>query len=283
MAKKTAAVPPKSENRLQILEKIAEYEKNRWFDRDVEDDPPTRPLDYSRVDFVGRKFSTRLQTRIANCVARAYYDRRIRRRQLILEPPVDPERYDAVPGGAVLTCNHFSVNDNYAVYKTLQKRLGRRDLYKVIREGNFTSFPGIYGYFFRHCNTLPLSASAHGMRVFLQSANELLTRGEKILIYPEQGMWWNYRKPRPCKPGAYYMAAKAGVPVIPIFIGMADSDVIDPDGFPVQAYTLHFLSPITPDPTLPLREDAARMAEINYTLWRECYESFYGIPLSYGE
>ena len=34
----------KAQDRLEVLEKIREYEKNGWFDRDVENDPPTRPL-----------------------------------------------------------------------------------------------------------------------------------------------------------------------------------------------------------------------------------------------
>ena len=30
--------------------------------------------------------------------------------------------------------------------------------------------------------------------------------GEKVLVYPEQSMWWNYRKPRPLKSGAFKFA-----------------------------------------------------------------------------
>ena len=40
------------------------------------------------------------------------------------------------------------------------------------------------------------------MKKFFKAVSTILGRGEKILIYPEQAMWWNYRKPRPMKDGA---------------------------------------------------------------------------------
>ena len=56
-------------------------------------------------------------------------------------------------------------------------------------------------------------------------------------------MWWNYRKPKPLKPGAFDMALKNHVPVVPCFITMADSDLVGADGFPVQEYTPHLGAP----------------------------------------
>ena len=37
--------------------------------------------------------------------------------------------------------------------------------------------------------------------------------------------------------------------MLPVFITMSDSDVIDADGFYVQEYTVHFCEPIYPDPS----------------------------------
>ena len=183
--------------------------------------------------------------------------------------------------GVVLTCNHFHPFDNYAVFKAVESELPKKELYKIIREGNYTNFPGLYGYFFRHCNTLPLSANFRVLGELSDGVATLLARGEKILIYPEQGMWWNYKKPRPCKEGAYRFAAKSMVPVVPLFITMEDSDRLDDAGFPIQAYTVHILPPIIPDPRLSLRENCAAMKQKNEELWKETYEAVYGIPLSY--
>ena len=272
----------RSQDRLDILKKIEEYEKNGWFDRDVEDDPPTKPLDYTKVDYSGKKLSTRIKSEIANRVAKNYFDGQIKKNRLIIKEVRGLDNYLSVTGGAVITCNHFNPYDNYAVFKAIEKPLGRKRLYKVIREGNYTSFPGLYGYFFRHCNTLPLCSSAKGLAALFSAADELLKRGDKILIYPEQGMWWNYRKPRPMKDGAFRIAARSGAPVIPFFITMEDSEFTDEsNGFPVQAYTVNILSAIYPDKEKPARLAAREMADKNYCAWKEVYEDFYGVPLTY--
>ena len=52
-------------------------------------------------------------------------------------------------------------------------------------------------------------------------------------------MWWNYRKPKPLKKGAYRFAVKSNVPIVPCFITMQDSNIVDDDGFKVQEYTIH--------------------------------------------
>ena len=109
----------------------------------------------------------------------------------------------------------------------------------------------------------------------------LLRRGEKVLVYAEQGLWWNYRKPRPLTSGAFNFAVTSNVPVLPMFITMEDSDLIGDDGFPIQEYTLHILKPIFPDPAKSRKENINFMKEKNYQMWKETYESFYGIPLEY--
>jgi 1-acyl-sn-glycerol-3-phosphate acyltransferase len=121
------------------------------------------------------------------------------------------------------------------------------------------------------------------MKLFMDALSTLLNRGEKILIYPEQGMWWNYKKPRPMKSGAFNFAVKNNVPVIPVFITMEDTDKLDNDGFPVQAYTMHFSPAIYPKVELSSKENVEIMKNENYRIWKEIYEDFYKIPLKYGE
>ena len=234
---------------------------------------------------MGEKFSTRFYTRIANVAATFYFERLIRKGDLIIESIDGIENYKAVNGGAIITCNHFNPCDNYAVYRAVKPYLDKehRLLYKVIREGNFTNFKGLYGFFFRHCNTLPLSGNIETMKKFISALSVLLARGEKILIYPEQHMWWNYRKPRPLKNGAFSFAVKNGVPVIPVFITMKDTDKKDKYGFFLQAYTIHFMAAIYPDSNLSYKENVENMKNRNYMLWKDIYERVYGTELKYGE
>lgn len=157
----------------------------------------------------------------------------------------------------------------------------RRSLYKVIREGNYTNSPPPFRVILRHCHTLPLSSNKETMRKFMRSVDTLLKRGEKILVYPEQAMWWNYRKPRPLKNGAFRFAVNAMKPVLPMFITMENSDKLDGDGFPIQKHTLHIMPAIYPDSNLTKPENVEMMKNKNYELWVKTYEEFYKQPLTY--
>ena len=94
-------------------------------------------------------------------------------------------------------------------------------------------------------------------------------------------MWWNYRKPKPLKQGAFIFASKNNVPVIPTFITMRDTDKTDENGAYIQAYTLHILKPIYPDEGLSQQENMAYMLKENERQCKEIYEKVYGEPLTY--
>ena len=115
----------------------------------------------------------------------------------------------------------------------------------------------------------------------MAGVNELLSTGHFVLVYPEQSMWWNYKKPRPLKPGAFRFAVKNKVPVLPFFLTMEDSEYLEKNGEPVQAYTVNILKPIFPDENLSDKENIENMKNKNYEMWKEVYEKTYKIPLVY--
>ena len=271
-----------SPDRVEVLKKIEIYEREGRFDEDVENDPPAPELLPDGVDYLCKKFSNKVSRRIANFVADHFFLRLIKKEKLVIDGVTGEEHLTALKNGAVVTCNHFHPYDNYAVFHCIRKALPKKYLYKVIREGNYTNFPGLYGYFFRHCNTLPLSSNRRTMMNFMSAVNTLLKNGESILIYPEQGMWWNYRKPRPFKIGGFKMAYRAGVPVLPTFITMTDDERLDESGYPIQRYTVHILPPIYPDGTLGEKVGAEKMKEKAYELCKAKYKEIYGVPVTYG-
>jgi len=128
---------------------------------------------------------------------------------------------------------------------------------------------------------LPLSSNKRTMVEFMKSVKTILDNGDFILIYPEQSLWWNYRKPKPLKSGAFKIAAKNKVPIIPIFITMQDSNIIGTDGFPIQEYTLNIGEPIYPDEKLTENENKEMMKDKNFEIWKNVYEDFYKTPLEY--
>jgi len=272
-----------SSHKSELIRRIAELEKNELWHLDVEDDPETYPLMPDKIDYLNEKLSSKIKNKIANIAGARFFDKMIAKKQLIIKEVRGIENFAAVGGGKIVTCNHFSVCDNYAVWVALRDHMGGKMLYKVIREGNYTNPPKPFGLFMRHCNTLPLSSQTATMKKFLRAVRVLLQRGETILIYPEQSMWWNYRKPKPMQDGAFALAVRNKVPVVPVFITMEDSDISDSDGFFVQEYTLHILPAIYPDPTLTSAEAREVMKKENYEAWVKVYEDFYGTPLVYSK
>ena len=133
----------------------------------------------------------------------------------------------------------------------------------------------------RNCYTFPLSSNKETMKKFLHSMDAVLQHGDFMVVYPEQSMWWNYRKPKPLKKGAYTFAAQNHVPVLPCFITMQDSDILGDDGFYIQEYTIHIAPAIYPDPNKSRAVNIEEMRQKNYEVWKEIYEKTYGEPLVY--
>lgn len=273
----------KSKDRLEILEKIKKLEESGIFDVDVENDPPTIPLNPEDVDYLRKSRTSKIKSRMANTMAKKFVNDLLRDNKLIIKEVRGLENLQNIQTGAIITCNHFNPYDSFTIEKVF-RMAGQdkyRKLFKVIREGNYTNFPGLYGFFFRNCDTLPLSSNKRTMIEFVKAVDTILKRGDFILIYPEQSMWWNYRKPKPLKNGAFHFAARSNVPVIPIFITMEDSEIIGEDGFPIQEYTVNIGKPIYPDEKLNERANTEIMRDKNFDIWRNIYEDFYKTPLEY--
>ena len=269
--------------RQQILNKIEELEKEGKFDVDVEEDPPTIVLTPDNIDYLRTKLTSKIKRVFANEVGERFLDNLLKNNKLIIKEVNGIENLKKVSTGAIITCNHFNPFDCFTIEKVFRMsgKSEKKRLYKVIREGNYTNFPGLYGFFFRNCDTLPLSSNTRTMVKFMQSVDNLLQKGDFILIYPEQSMWWNYKKPKPLKHGAFKMAARNNVPVIPIFITMQDSQIMGDDGFPIQEYIVNIAEPIYPDEKLSYKKNSENMLNKNFEVWKKIYEDFYGIPLEY--
>lgn len=270
----------KSPERLKVLERIKEYEKEKRFNDDVENDEPAKPILPKDVDYTNKKLSSKLLTKLANTLGKMYFESMIKHKKLIIKEINGLENVSKIQGGAIITCNHCNIADNYIVYRALKPTFKRGHyLYKVIKDSNYTNFKGIVRLMMRHANTMPLSSNIDTMKNFYKSVSTLLNRNEKILIYPEQAMWWNYKKPRPLKLGAFKLAVKNNVPVIPVFITMRDTDILDKDGFFVQEYSVHFLPAIYPQKNLSFTEQITKMKEENYNSWVDVYEKVYKTKL----
>ena len=272
----------RSEEKIELLKHIEELEKEGRFAEDAQVNPPAPPLLPEDINYLSRSLKSKTQTKYAFKLARWFVNLLIKKKQLIIKEYKGVENLEKVADGAVITCNHFNAFDSFAITLAFEQgKLKKKKLYRVIREGNYTGFPGFYGFLMRHCNTLPLSSNFKTMEKFITAVDRVLQKKQFVLVYPEQGMWWNYRKPRPLQKGAFTFAARNNKPVLPVFITMSDSDVIDADGFYVQEYTVHFCEPIYPDPSKKQAVNAKEMLDKNYEAWKAVYEETYKKKLTY--
>ncbi|MBQ9806853.1 MAG: 1-acyl-sn-glycerol-3-phosphate acyltransferase [Clostridia bacterium] len=268
-----------SAERLEILEKIAKLEKEggERFYIDVEHDPSGHELTPEEVDYLRKKPSSKIKTFFARGLAAVL--RPTVRKDLQITV-VGEENLANIKGGALITSNHFSIFENIAVWEVADRVPGKHRFYRVIKGLNYFQ-PGWIGFLMKNCDTLPLSKNLKTMRLFGDSLEALLKKDSLVLVYPEQAMWWNYRKPRPPKAGAYFYAAKFNVPIIPCFVTMEDTDRLDSNGFPKQKYTIHVMPPLYPDPEKKARENEHFMMQENYRLCCELYEKVYGKKVEY--
>lgn len=201
--------------------------------------------------------------------------RRINRNTEIVGAEMLPDLH-----GVIVTSNHFGPLEN-TVIRHLLATHGQRRMSVVSQTTNF-AMTGPIGFLMNYADTVPLGEEPRYLaRDLVEVLGEKLRGGEAVLIYPEQEMWFNYRKPRPPKPGAYHFAAKLGVPVVSCFVEMVDLEVPDTEEFLQVQYRLHVLGTLYPDPAKSLRENTAALAEADYALKRAAYERIYGKPLTY--
>lgn len=176
------------------------------------------------------------------------------------------DNLESLTGGAVITSNHFNPVDN-TIIRTLAKKKRKR-LYIVSQDINL-AMKGMVGFLMRYADTIPVSCDKKYMGNRFRELVFDACRDNYLLIYPEQEMWFNYRKPRPLKRGAYYYAAMFNRPVISCFVEIREN------------YILHILPVIYPDPELTVRENSINMCSIDYQQKKEAYENAYGKELVY--
>ena len=72
-----------SKDRLEILQRIEEYERTGQFDKDVENDPLAPELLPEKVDYLCKKTSSKMARKIANAIGDKYFLNLIKKGNLI--------------------------------------------------------------------------------------------------------------------------------------------------------------------------------------------------------
>ena len=190
------------------------------------------------------------------------------------------ENIKDIKTGAIITSNHFNPLDS-TVVQTAIKKVGKNRLYIVGQEENL-AMQGFIGFIMNYADIIPISNQISYMKKdFPELVQKRLEENNYVLIYPEQEMWFNYRKPRKLKPGAYYYAAKNNVPVISCFVEIRNEKEKDNEEFYKVKYVIHILPPIYPEAEKTAKENSIIMMEKDYKQKQEAYEKAYNEKLNY--
>ncbi len=263
-----------------VIENIRIAAQENDFYRKVEVDDPNLTAQESKAItdrfLVERKrFGYRFKSFFARKIANIGSD--ILNRSLEI---VGEEKLPDLSKGAILTSNHFGPLEN-TILRYLVRKHGKKRLNVVSQVTNF-AMTGFLGFLMNYGDTIPLSMDFRYLTTdFIGVLQELTAQNEVILIYPEQEMWFNYRKPRPLKRGAFHFAAKLNVPVISCFVEMIDTDEKDTEEFNKVKYRLHILGTLLPDTSKSTKVCSEELCKLDYELKKEAYERIYGKKLEY--
>lgn len=264
----------------KVIKNIKKAVEKGEYNKKVEVDDPNLSLE-EQEELIEKylekqnKLSYRINNKIANVILSVVTNMQNKETEI-----VGLENIKDINTGAIITSNHFNPLDNTIVQKLVRK-LDKKRLYIVGQASNL-AMTGIIGFMMNHSNIIPISKKISYMKKEFQEIIEnTLKRNNYILIYPEEEMWFNYRKPRTLKPGAYYYAAKNNVPIISCFVEIIDTNKTDNSEFYKVKYVLHILPPIYPEPNSTAKENSIKMMEIDYKQKKDAYESAYKQKLDY--
>lgn len=270
------------DNREQVIQNIKKAANARNFAAKVEIGDPMLSLDqrlalvenfWQQKNTLSHKFNSGIGHLLFNAFAKTI---------TASTEIVGTENLVGLPrGGAILTSNHYSQFDSLPMKLLANQQ--HHHLSIVIEDTNLM-LPGFLRYLMNNVGTIPLVNSPNYIgNDFALHLHNALDHDNWVLIYPEQEMWWNYRKPRKTHRGAYYFAAKQNVPVISTFVEIKSLPKLekkDPHFYQTK-YIVHVLSVIYPDIKLNVNDNSRLMMKKDYLQKVDAYEQIYHKKLDY--
>lgn len=170
-------------------------------------------------------------------------------------------RHNLPPGPCVMVANHQSMADILAL-------MGLRADFKFVSKASLFQVP-LVGWMMRQLKYVALERGKHGSHAdMLVTCGALLEAGEKVLIFPE-GTYASGPERLPFKRGAFRLAQKAQVPLVPVVLEGTGALVFE-DGpwfSPSARVTVKVMEPIAPPPPELDDEPWVREVEARYEAW----------------
>ena len=158
--------------------------------------------------------------------------------------------------GVMTVCNHVHRWDMICVLQAMRYRIAWIPMYAQ-------AFRGKDGFLMKNIGGIAIPEERSGLRAFDMAMNELHDRKQWIHIFPESCSWRYYAPIRPFKMGAFNMAYRYSLPVIPMVISFRPRT-----GWrrwfckEEPLITIRVGDPIVPNPNVPRKEEASRMRDL---------------------
>ena len=158
--------------------------------------------------------------------------------------------------GVMTVCNHVHRWDMLCVLQAMRFRVAWIPMYAQ-------PFNGKDGFLMKHIGGIAIPEEYSGLRKFDEAMEELHARKQWIHIFPESCSWKYYAPLRPFKAGAFNMAYKYALPIVPMIISFRPRTgwrkLFSKDE---PLLTIHVGDPIIPDLKATRRDEAARMRDV---------------------
>lgn len=157
--------------------------------------------------------------------------------------------------GMMTVCNHVHRWDMICVLQAMRYRMAWIPMYAQ-------PFRGKDGYLMKYIGGLAIPDEHSGLRKFDKALNELHAGKKWFHIFPESCSWRFYAPLRPFKIGAFNMAYRFAIPVVPLMISFRPrTGWRKLFGNREPLITIRVGDPILPDLNAPRKEEAARMRD----------------------
>ncbi len=154
-----------------------------------------------------------------------------------------------IKGGAISISNHILPMDSVMIGQALYPK---QVMFHTLEDNMKLPF---IRHLIKFLGGMPIPTGIKAKTGYVKATEQFLKKGRIMHIFPEASLWPYYKKIRSFKSGAFHLAVKNNVPIIPISINFRQErglyKLLTLDD---ELVTLHIGKPIYPNLDLPFKE-----------------------------
>lgn len=285
MIEKTIKKALFKESKLPVIQNIKKAISEKKFNEKVEENDIILNIKEKQkiVKKVEKKRNSLIYP-VKNTVVNSVLNKLIKKVKILDEIEIEyngkKEEMKKIKNGAIITLNHVHPLDFLPVLKLCKEEI-KKKLYIIVEDSSFARH-GIDGHIINYSNTILLTnLYSYLKKDFNKYIKEKIDEGNFVLIYPEEEMWINYKKPRPTKMGTYLCAAKYNIPIISCFLEIKEKVEKVSDEFKDVKFKIYIADIIEKKENLEIKDKAIYLKNRDFKAKKNMYEKIYNKKLDY--